>query len=226
MITVQPALVSTSAAVAPAGPVPTITALASVTAAHFVVGEAAGLGITAEFDGAPAHKIAIAAVLGRAVRAFARVLVEKIAELSLRAEPLELLGLVDVAEVGAERGNAVAIDLLPATHRAVEFALGFTERAFDARSPRKLFVRRERHEACERRFAAIAPAERSARIDARRIDAERAERAVDVIGDTEGAAARVRVDWGNEDVGARVNDCALMFSEKAAHDSSLWRIRR
>src|SRR5262245_44197806 len=114
MMTDQPALVSTSAAVAPAGPVPTITAFASVTTGHLFVGEAAWLRVAAELNRAPTREIAVAAVFRRAVRAFARVLIEQVTEFALRAETLQLLGRIDVAEICTERRDAVAVDLLPA----------------------------------------------------------------------------------------------------------------
>src|SRR6188472_4292821 len=99
MITDQPAPVSTSAAVAPAGPVPTITASQSGTPAHLVVGVAARLTVTGELDGAPPCEVAIAAVLGRPVRALARVRVEQGAQLALCAQPAVLLVAVDLGEV-------------------------------------------------------------------------------------------------------------------------------
>src|SRR5450432_2170915 len=106
MITDQPASVSTSAAVAPAGPVPMTTAsqswAGSVTAAHLFVGPAAGLHVSGEFDRDPTRTIGVAAVLGRAVRAFARVRVEELAKLGVGAQPAVLLVAVDVEEVGTE----------------------------------------------------------------------------------------------------------------------------
>ena len=144
MITDQPALVSTSAAVAPAGPVPITTASQSRdsgTPAHLVVGVPTRLHVAVRADDAPARELGIAAVLGRAVRAFARVVVQHRAEFVPRAQPPVLFVGVDRAEVGAERGDALAIDRLPAARRAVELALGNAERAFDARAPRELLVR-------------------------------------------------------------------------------------
>src|SRR5258706_6854166 len=99
MITDQPALVSTSAAVAPAGPVPTTTASqsrGSGTAAHFVVGVAARLHVALPSDGMPARKIAIAAVFGCAVRAFTRVDVQHASQLALREQATILLVAVDL----------------------------------------------------------------------------------------------------------------------------------
>src|SRR5271154_1435973 len=117
MTTDQPALVSTSAAVAPAGPVPTITASqsrGSGTPADLVVGVAARLHVAFPANRTPAREIAVAAVLGRAVRAFARVAVEQIVQLRLFVQAAILLVAVDRAEVGAQRGDAVTINVLPA----------------------------------------------------------------------------------------------------------------
>src|SRR5437899_12782715 len=89
MITDQPALVSTSAAVAPAGPVPMMTAsqsCGSVTSADLVVGVAARLYVAVPTNDLPTGEITIAAVLGRAVRAFARVRVQRVAQLSHAAQ--------------------------------------------------------------------------------------------------------------------------------------------
>src|SRR6185437_8519463 len=73
----QPAAVSTSAAVAPAGPLPMTTAshswAGSVTAAHLFVGPAARLHVAGEVDRDPPGGAGVAAVLGCAVRAFAGV---------------------------------------------------------------------------------------------------------------------------------------------------------
>src|SRR3954453_22305823 len=127
MITAQPAPVSTSAAVAPAGPVPMMTAsqsrVESVTTADLVVGVAARLGVARELARVPACERAVAAVLGRAVRAFARMFVQDATQLALRVEPAVLFATVEIGEVVAERADALAIDLLPAAHRTVELAL-------------------------------------------------------------------------------------------------------
>src|SRR5258708_17740375 len=128
MITDQPAPVSTSAAVAPAGPVPTMTAsqsgTGSGTTADFLVGVTARLGVAGKLDRVPAAEVAITAVLGRTVCTFARVLVQELTQLVVRGEPAVLLAAVDGGEVGTERGDPLAIDLLPAQHPALELPLG------------------------------------------------------------------------------------------------------
>src|SRR5512135_1290038 len=75
MITERPAAVRTSADVDPAGPVPTITTSQSrsVTAAHLFVGVAAGLDVAGVVDRDPTQAVTVAAVLGCAVRALARM---------------------------------------------------------------------------------------------------------------------------------------------------------
>src|SRR6185312_10187226 len=168
-----------------AGPVPTITASTSGTPAHFFIGVAARLHVAWEFDRPPPEQIPIAAVLGRAVRALAHLLVHQRAQLALLAEPRVLLVAADVAKVTSERGEAFAIDLLPSPYRPVELAFGDAARSFDARAPRQLLMRRERDECVERRVAAEASAERAAGEDARRCHLERAEQAVDVVGNAE-----------------------------------------
>src|SRR4051794_36864883 len=98
MMTDQPALVSTSAAVAPAGPVPMPTASQSrpsVTPAPLVAVVAARLHVPFPADRLPAREIAVAAVLGCPVRAFARVLVQHGPELGLRAQATFLFGFLD-----------------------------------------------------------------------------------------------------------------------------------
>ena len=65
----------------------------------------------------------------------------------------------------------------------------------------ELLVRRQRHELGERRVAAEAAAERAAREDQRRIEGERAEEVVDVVGDAERGAARVRVERRDQPIG-------------------------
>src|SRR5689334_11376115 len=215
MITDQPAPVRTSAAVAPAGPVPTMTASQSGTAAHLVVGVAARLTVAGELDGIPSREGGVAAVFGRPVRAFAGVRVEERAELALRAESPILLGGVDLGEVGAERGDAFAIDLLPAARRAVELAFGDPERSLDARSPRELFVAGERKELLERRVAAGASAEGSTGEDPRRVEGERTEQAVDVVGYPERGAARMGVERRDEKVGRDREHRVLVRAEKS-----------
>src|SRR4029078_1446685 len=142
MITDHPALVSTSAAVAPAGPVPMMTAsqsgVESGTPADFVVRVTARLGVAGALDRTPARGFWVAAILGWAVGAFARVLVHNVAQLAFGGEPAVLLHAVDIGEAAAEPAYPLAIDLLPAAHRAVEFSGRDTQRAFDARAPRQL----------------------------------------------------------------------------------------
>src|SRR5262245_29496708 len=110
MITDQPAPVSTSAAVAPAGPVPTITASHSGTTGHLGVGVAARLRVSVELDRAPTRESAVAAVFRSAVRAFARMLVEECAQLALRRQTRILFLAGHLAKVAAERRDPFAID--------------------------------------------------------------------------------------------------------------------
>src|SRR6266508_3481794 len=102
MITDQPAAVSTSAAVAPAGPDPTMTASQSEsgTPRDLFVRVTAGLHVTRELDRLPPGEVAVPPVLGRAVRALARVLVEELFELRLRVESRVLLLGRELREVG------------------------------------------------------------------------------------------------------------------------------
>src|SRR4051812_47448577 len=146
MMTDQPAPVSTSAAVAPAGPLPITTASqsrGSVTPAHLVVGVAAGLHVAFPADRLPAREIRIAAVLRRTVRTFACVLVQHRSQFRLRVQATVLFERVERGEVGAERGDTLAIDRLPTARRSVELACRDAARAFDPRPPRELLVRRE-----------------------------------------------------------------------------------
>src|SRR4051812_30766146 len=112
MITDQPAPVRTSAAVAPAGPVPMMTAsqsgVDSGTPADFVVRVTTRLGVAGKLDRLPAREITVAAVLGRPVGPFARVLVHDVAQLACRVEAAVLLRSVDIGEVVAEQGDAFA----------------------------------------------------------------------------------------------------------------------
>src|SRR4051794_12039884 len=161
MTTDQPAPVSTSAAVAPAGPVPTMTASRLGTPAHFVVGVAAGLRVAGKLDHAPPVERAVAAVLGWPVCALAGVDVQDASQFGLRAQSSVLFGRVHIAEVVAERGDAVAVNLLPAAHAPVELTFGPPARPFDARAPCEFFCGREWQEVRERRVTAGTSAERS-----------------------------------------------------------------
>src|SRR5262249_17998627 len=157
----------------------------SGTPAHLGIAVAAGLAVARELDRAPTCEVGVTAVLGRTVRTLARVHVEERAQFGLRTQPAVLLGILGLDEVFSQRRDAVSIDLLPAARRAVELAFRDAERAFDARAPGDLFVARQRQEPVERRRTAGAAAERTAREDQRRIECERAEQPVDVVGDTE-----------------------------------------
>src|SRR6266536_431644 len=218
-ITDQPAAVSTSAAVAPPGPLPTTTASQSrsVTTADLLVRVAAWLHVTREPDRLPAGEAAVAAVLGRAVRALTRVPVQQLLELGSGVEPLVLLLCGECGEAGAERGDAVAVLLLPALHRAVELALGQSLRAFDARAPSQLVEPREAEELPERRVAAVPTRERSTGPDARWIDCERAQQAVDVIGDAEGGRAGVPARRRDEPRASRLDNRVRLWIEKDRH---------
>src|SRR3954454_6435820 len=127
MITAPPAAVSTSATVAPAGPVPTITASQSrsATVRHLLVGPPAGLDVTGETDGGPSLAAPVAAVDRVPVQRLAGVLEHLVAErLVARVEPALLLGRRHRGEVVAERGEARPVQLLQAGHRTVELAFG------------------------------------------------------------------------------------------------------
>src|SRR4051812_35545352 len=163
MMTDQPAPVSTSAAVAPAGPLPITTASqsrGSVTPAHLVVGVAARLHVAFPTNRLPAREIVIAAVLRRTVRTFARVLVQHCSQVGLRVQATVLFERVDRGEVGAERGDTFPVDRLPTARRSVELACRDPSRAFDPRPPGQLLVRRQCDEALERRRASETTAER------------------------------------------------------------------
>src|SRR5215210_5011322 len=207
-ITDHPAAVSTSAAVAPPGPLPTITASQSrsVTPGHFLVGVTARLHVTREPDRPPAGEVAVAAVLGCAVRALARVLVQQLLERRRGIEPGVLLLGRQLGEVRAEGGDAVAVLLLPARHRPVELALGDSLRALDARSPGQSLEAGQAQEPAERRLAAVAARERPARPDAGWIDGERAEQPVDVVGDAERGRAGMPGDRGHEPLAGGLDD--------------------
>ena len=69
----------------------------------------------------------------------------------------------------------------------------------------------------ERRLAADAAAERPAREDQRRIERERAEQVVDVVGDAERGAARVRVERRDEPVGRGRDARVLVLGQEARH---------
>src|SRR6478752_7695655 len=127
MITDHPAAVSTSATVAPPGPVPTITASQSrsVTVCHLVVGPAAWLGVAGEADGCPSLAVPVAAVDRVAVDRLAGVLEHLVPErrVALVESSLLLVGWGG-HEVVAQRSETVAIHGLQSDHRTVELALG------------------------------------------------------------------------------------------------------
>src|SRR4051794_14137445 len=134
MMTDHPAAVSTSAAVAPAGPVPTITASHSGTG-DLLVGVPPRLDVAGEADGTPHRAAGVAPVLRCAVEALARVLVEQVAEGRVGREAAVLLLAVGGGEVVAERGEPAAVALLQPDDRAVELAGRDPLRALDARAP-------------------------------------------------------------------------------------------
>ena len=70
---------------------------------------------------------------------------------------------------------------------------------------------------CERRVAADAAAERAAREDQRRIERERAEQGVDVVGDAERRAAGMRVERRDQHVGRGRDDRVFVLGQKARH---------
>src|SRR4051794_3898550 len=137
-ITDQPASASTCAAVAPPGPEPitTTSASRSGTTADLGVGVAARLHVAVEPDRPPTRNVAVAAVLGCAVARLTRVLVEQVLERRIGVEATVLLVAVLAGEVAAQRGEPVAVPLLPTDDRAVELALGAALRTLDARAPR------------------------------------------------------------------------------------------
>src|SRR5574341_2178163 len=105
--------------------------LLSVGTGDLLVGVAARLCIARELDCLPAGGVAVAAVLGRAVGALARVLVEQRRELGRGLEAGILVGRWKCDEVGAEGIGAASVLLLPAGDRPVELALGQVAGALD-----------------------------------------------------------------------------------------------
>src|SRR4051812_35500379 len=162
-----------------------MTASQSLTTGDLRVGVAPGLDVAGEPDRGPARAVAVAAVLGGAVRALARVLVDELAEAGDGVEAALLLGPVDGGEVGTERGDAVPVLLLPPRHRAVPLPLRMAGRALDAGAPGQLLERTELVERREPGLATEAAREGAAGEDPGRVDQERAEQAVDVVGATQ-----------------------------------------
>ena len=73
----------------------------------------------------------------------------------------------------------------------------------------------------ERRVAAEAAAERPAREDQRRIERERAEQVVDVVGDAERGAARMRVERRDQHDRRRPTTTRVfVLGEEARHYAS------
>src|SRR5437762_584324 len=179
MITDHPAAVRTSATVEPPGPEPMMTAsqsrsatlappdLGVLAALDLLLGVAARLDVAEPADHLPPDFVAVAAIDRIAVHPFARVLVEQPQERRDRRKATVLLGVVDIGEVGAERGDAVAVHLLEADDLTVELALGLSVRPFDAGAPRQLLHAAERQPLREVRFAAPPPGERATGVDAR-----------------------------------------------------------
>src|SRR3954471_18827888 len=128
MSTDQPAAVSTSAAVAPAGPVPMTSASHSrsalLTAGDLLVGVAARLHVAGEPDRGPAAQLAVAQVLGRGIRALDDVLVEQTTEVLEAVEAGVLLLGPERREICAERGDSGAVPVLPPDDRTQPFTLG------------------------------------------------------------------------------------------------------
>src|SRR5262249_46612147 len=139
-----------------------------------------------ELDRAPAGEVAVAAVLRRPVTRLAAVLPQQRAELARRGpQTLVLRREVNIDVVVAERGEALAVDLLPTPDPTVELALREAARPFDAHAPGELLHARQRQPVRPLRPTAEATREWSPGEHERRIDGERAERAIDVVGDAE-----------------------------------------
>src|SRR6266508_151097 len=175
------------------------------------VGVAAGLDVADPVDGLPAGEVPVAAVDGVAVHALARVLVEEPLEPGHAVEPGVLLVRPDGGEVGAERGQAVAVLLLKADDRAVPLSSRTAERPLDAGPPRQLVDAGQRRPPFEAGFPAVPSRERPARPDPWRIEAERPEQRVDIAGDARGRRAR------DETVDGRGDDREVGLAEERGH---------
>ena len=85
-------------------------------------------------------------------------------------------------EVRTECGEALAVALLETDHRPVELAFGHPLRPLDAGPPGELIERGQGMELRERGLTSVATRGRPTSPDPRRIDLERAEQPVDVVG--------------------------------------------
>src|SRR5262245_31464193 len=174
MHTDVPSSVSTSAEVAPPGPEPTTTTSKSGTG-HLVVAPAPRLHVARIADRAPTDEVSVPSVLGCAVARLTGVLEHERAELALFVECRTLRAFVADEEVVAERGDAVAVRLLPPAHRAVPLTFGEPARALDPRAPGELLDARQREELGEAGFPSRATRVRATGPDPGRVERERAE---------------------------------------------------
>src|SRR4029077_18945397 len=105
-----PAALSTSAAVAPPGSEPTMTTSKSGIGNLFI-GVAARLHVAGKSDRDQTGELTVAAVLGRPVARFARMLEQQLLQLPNRAERRVLIVTRQVEEVAAEHLDSLAVDL-------------------------------------------------------------------------------------------------------------------
>lgn len=150
------------------------------------------------------------------------MLVEQAGERRVGGEAGVLGLVVEVDEVGTEAGQSLGVALLEADDGAVELPLGPAPTALDAGPPGQFLDRAEGQEPVEAGVAAMASGERSAGPDAGRVDEERTEEAVDVVGDPgrlgTGRAVAVRRD---QPVDGRLQDGVLLFGQPPRDGATL-----
>ena len=123
-----------------------------------------------------------------------------------------------VGEVLAQRGEDRAVAVLPADHRTVELPARIAPGALDADAPGQLLDRAELEPPVEAGRTAVASAVGPAGPDAGRVEGERAEQPVDVVGRAGLARARTPLVPGDEPIHDRPQGPVLgLGQEVAAH---------
>ena len=156
MTTDQPARVSTSAAVAPPGPGPDDDGVdGHGVRDHLGVACSPGAGRRRR-NRWPAHpdRVAVAAVLGRAVHPLAAVLVQERGERPVRPQARRLLLAVELQNSLPQGGQPAPVALLEPDDRPVELPLGQAPGALDPGAPGQLVEGTRRWNRREAGFAA------------------------------------------------------------------------
>jgi hypothetical protein len=150
------------------------------------------------------------------------VLEEQALEGRVGRQALVLLGRVELGEVPAEGGQPVGVALLPPDDGTVELPLGAALAALDPGPPRQLLGRAEGQEGGEAGLTSVTAREGPPGPDPGRVDEERAEQPVDVVGGAGGSSAgRALLIGGQEPLEGRIQRDALLRGQPGRNGGTL-----